>query len=145
VLRLAEAFFIMISGLSAAVAVRDTRRARSEDRADRWRREAEGRLDTLADAVVALGEAAIMWRETRGEGPNYEAAQLRLHHALIDALNPWIDVARIIDLAEASPQAVTAEFVETALSDIANSVERVRNESSKSHRQRKRELKQLLR
>jgi hypothetical protein len=135
----------MVSGLAAAVAVRDTRRARSDERADRWRRETEGRLQTLADAVVAVGEAAIMWREKRGQGPNFEAAQLRLRQALLDALNPWIDLDVILDLAEGSAQTVTAEVVERALSDIANAVERVRDESRKSLRQRRRELKRSLR
>jgi hypothetical protein len=145
VLRLAETLFVMVSGLAAAVAVRDTRRARGEERADRWRRETEGRLQTLADAVVAVGEAAIMWREKRGQGPSLEAAQLRLRQALLDALNPWIDLDVILDLAEGSAQAVTAEVVDRALSDIANAVERVRDESRKSFRQRRRELKSSLR
>ena len=86
-----------------------------------------------------------MWREKRGEGPSFGAAQLRLRRALTDALNPWIDLDAIIDMADESPANVSNALVEAALSDVANAVERVREEAWKTHRDRKRELKRQLR
>jgi hypothetical protein len=53
-----EAFFVMVSALAAAAAVRDTRRSRDFESRDQSRREKERRLDALGDAGVGVGEAA---------------------------------------------------------------------------------------
>jgi hypothetical protein len=143
-LRLLKAAFVMVSALSAAVAVRDTRAAREEERSDRWRQESERRLDALADAIVAVGEAAIMFRGKQGQGPNLDAAQLRLRRAVTVTLNPWIEIQVIADLAGGEASLLTTEAVEKALENVANAVERVREEAGKTHRQRKREVKHQL-
>lgn len=141
---LLEAFFVMVSALSAALAVRDSRLAREEERRDRWRRELESRLDALADAVVGVGEAAVMWSEQQGQGAAFEAAQLRLRRALLDALNPWIEIEAVDDLARNAAAAVTTALVEQALDEIANNVERIRDEARKTWREKKRELRREL-
>jgi hypothetical protein len=140
-LRLLEAFFVMVSAVSAATAVRDTRRSRDEERNDRWRREKESKLDALADAILSVGEAAIMWREEHRVGPKFEATQLRLRRALTDALNPWIELDVIMDLAHDPPSKMTTELVEQALNDVANAVDRVAAEARKTWRERKREFR----
>jgi hypothetical protein len=142
-LRLLEALFVMVSALSAAVAVRDARGARDEERRDRWRRESERHLDALADAVVGVGEAAAKWRESPEQGAELEVARLRLARARLDALNPWIDLGAISDVSELSPAEIDRDLLDRALDDIANNVERVRDEARKTWRERKRELRRL--
>lgn len=138
---LLEAAFLMVSAVSAAIAVRDTRASRDDEWRDRWRRESEARLDGLADAIVAVGIAAITWREKNGYNAEFEAAQLRLRRAVTDALNPWIELEAIFAVADEPASAVTTQLVEHALLDVANAIDRVRDEARKTWRQRRRELK----
>jgi hypothetical protein len=144
-LRLAEAFFVMVSAMSAAVAVRDARGAREAERRDRWRREQEGRLDALADAIVGVGAVAIGADGDDRALPELQLAQLRLRRALLDALNPWIEIEAIDVLANGPATAVDATVVEHALGEIANNVEAIRDQAGKAWRQRKRELRRALR
>jgi hypothetical protein len=92
----------MVSALSATIAVRDTRAARADDARDRSRREAEERLDRLADVIVAVGEAAIMRREKQGQGAEFAAAvasRLRLC-GMGSAKSPLIAEFRLIRTME---------------------------------------------
>src|SRR5579884_1954375 len=127
----------MVSALSATVAVRDARGAREVEGRDRWRRELEGRLDALADAVVGVGEAAVIWRERQDEGALFAVAQLRLRRALLDALNPWIEIEATQDVSDKAAAEIDDDLIERALYEIADSVEHVRDQARKTWRERK--------
>jgi hypothetical protein len=139
-LQLLQAVFVMISALAATAAVRDARGARDLELRDRWRREKERRLDTLADAVVGVGEAALVWREVQGQSSAFAVAQLKLRRAVLDALNPWIDLESISELTDNPPSEIDNDLVERTLNEIANNVEQIRDEAAKTWRQKKREL-----
>lgn len=139
------AFFVMVSAISAALAVRDTRRNRDESQRDQWRREFETRLDALSAAIVDVGEAALKWREAPDLTADFETAQLRLARARLDALNPWIDLEAIDAVSGRSPSAIDRAILERALNDVANNVDRIRDESRKSWRERKREFRRQMR
>jgi hypothetical protein len=145
-LRLLEALFVAVSGVSALAAVFQAREGRAEERADAWRRERERYLDLLADALLAVGEEAI---RVRAQGldltPEYEAAQLRLRRALTDALTPLIEFDAIADVSGEPASIVTTELVEEALNEVAGTVNRIRVEAAKSPRQRRREFRHALR
>jgi hypothetical protein len=141
VLQLLQAVFVMISALAATAAVRDARGARDLELRERWRREKERRLDALADAVVGVGEAALVWREVEGQRAAFVATQLQLRRAVLDALNPWIDLGAIGELTDRPPSEIDNDLVEQALNEIANNVEEIRDEAAKTWRQKKRELR----
>ena len=140
-LQLLQAVLVMISALAATAAVRDARGARDVEFRERWRREKERRLDALADAVVGVGEAALVWREVQGQSAAFAAAQLQLRRAVLDALNPWIDLEAIGELIDRPPAEIDNDLVEWALNEIANNVEEIRDVAAKTWRQRKRELR----
>ena len=140
--QLLQALFVMVSAVSAAIAVRDTRRSRESSAREDWRLEKERRLDALADAVVGVGEAALFARSNPSDGPALAIAQLKLRRAELDALNPWIDLETIRKLSDGAPAEIDVGLVESALNDIANNVEEIRDESRKTWRDKRRELRQ---
>jgi hypothetical protein len=129
VLRLVEAFFVAVAGVSAAFTVHQTRVSRVAEQVDRWRREQEERLRQLAAALVAVGEAAIRWRAEHGQEANFEVAQLRLRQAFTDALNPWLEIDVIADASGEAPAKVTPELIEEALGDVNRAIQGVRDEA----------------
>ena len=98
-------------------------------------------MDALADAVVGVGEAALFARDDPRHRAAFAAAQMKLRRAELDALNPWIDLEVIGPLTEQGPEDIDGTLIDQALNDIASNVEEIRDESRKTWRQKKRELR----
>jgi hypothetical protein len=130
----------MISAVSGAIAVRDTRVTREYDARDRWRRESETRLDRLADTILEGSNMAMILRVRGGQAAEFAAAQLRLRRALTDAVNPWIEIDVVADVRVDDRKDITENSL-TMHSPMLQLPSRVREESSKTHRQHKRELR----
>jgi hypothetical protein len=133
--------FAMISALAAAAATRDARRSRDAEWRDRWRQQKEQKLDALADAVVDVGAAAIRHGEAQNDSAQFAVAQMRLGRAILDALNPWINLEELHQLERGRPGEIDAGLIDAALNTIANSVDELRDQAFVTRRQRKRELK----
>lgn len=134
----------MVSALAAATATRDSRRSRDTEWRDRWRLEKERRLDALADAVVTVGEAAIRSRGITGEAPGFSVAKMKLRRAVLDALNPWIDLEAVYELERRAPRDIDDSLIDEALNAIANNVEEVGDQAFKTRRENRRELRGRL-
>ena len=93
-------------------------------------------------ASFIKSERAIAFLDALTE---FDAAQLRLRRALTDALSPLIEIDAIADVSGEPASKVTTELVEEALDEVAGTVNRIRDETGKTPRQRRRELKRAMR
>jgi len=77
--------------------------------------------------------------ELARSGARRRASRWR-RRAVLDALNPWVDLEAVYELERRAPSDIDDALIDEALNAIANNFEEVSDQAFKTRRQLKREL-----